>query len=173
MLISMATKGWRRFAESSVTRRDGWLRLLDGYASVDGWCWADGRPAILEAIEWSPRVGGRWTCESCGALGPKILKLGHLAGKSPRWRICSCLQTEFWLRHPRRGCFIRVVDVRRERLAEMERADLALEGFPELTLVEFWRLYLGRPRWSDDQVLQAASRHPVTRIEFEHVEGLP
>lgn len=176
MLISMAKKGWRRFLRSTVTRRDGWLWLVDHYGHLAGAPAANGenwRPAVLEAIEWSPRVGVRWACDTCGALGPKVLRLGAIGG-NPRHRVCDCDPLALTQRLPRRGRYIRVLDARREALADMDEADLAAEGLPELAMVEFWRLFLGgAPSWSDDEIRRAASRKIVTRIEYEHVEARP
>lgn len=178
MLISMAKKGWRRFLRSTVTRRDGWLWLVERTAaSSRGLCRSDGpregELIVLEAIEWSPRVGVRWACDTCGALGPKVLRLGAIGG-NPRHRVCDCDPLALTQRLPRRGRYIRVLDARREALADMDEADLAAEGLPELAMVEFWRLFLGcAPSWSDDEIRRAASRQIVTRIEYEHLEARP
>lgn len=54
---------------------------------------------------------------------------------------------------------IEVVSVRREHLADITPEDVAREGFPGWSVVEFIELYGKRP-----------PGHVVTRIEFRHIE---
>ncbi len=63
-------------------------------------------------------------------------------------------------------CQIRVVDVRRERLSDIHssafsRTELAKEGFPGMTVIEFIRMFRAANKGSLHQW--------ITRIEFEYV----
>jgi hypothetical protein len=123
-------------------------------------------------IEWSPRIGKRWI-HSCGHLGPKRRPYGAASCPS-----CNNYWSAggFWIeeRRPYRGRFVRVLDATREPLAAMPHSDLALEGFPELELIQFWRLYLGLvPGAGAADVVGRAKNHWVTRIKYEHLEGRP
>lgn len=187
MLISMAKKGWKRAQAATVTRRDGWRKMADdllvikysaaeeyGVAILDDPGWRARHLPVLEMVEWSPRVGPRWVCARCEVLGPKRLQVAAPDPGRPIWTHCGCppvIKVEH--RQPRRGLYIRVVDARRECLADMPASDLIREGFPDLGFVEFWRLYLGRPSWSDVRVVEEAGFCEVTRIEYEHLEARP
>ncbi len=58
---------------------------------------------------------------------------------------------------------IEVVNVGRERLEEIEAADVVREGFPKMTPAEFVEMFCGhmkcKPHWD------------VTRIEFRRIDG--
>jgi hypothetical protein len=56
---------------------------------------------------------------------------------------------------------IRIVDVRREALRKITRADVAREGFPGMTPAWFVSMYLKANGGTADQI--------VTRIEFEYL----
>ena len=58
---------------------------------------------------------------------------------------------------------IRVVSVRRERLDAIDAADVAREGFPELSPAEFVAFFC--------REMKCNPGTDVTRIEFEQVEG--
>lgn len=177
MLISMAKKGWPRFLRSTVTRRDGWLWLVDGepfhpfergpiYTRAEILA-VPVRPAgvdtVLEAIEWSPRVGNRWLCFPCGIMGPKDRPGLNFWACPDCGRAGDC-------RMPTRGRFIRVVDARREALGHITPEDLEAEGFPELSREHFVARYCGKVV---HRLTQSDFERTVTRIEFEHLEGAP
>ena len=58
---------------------------------------------------------------------------------------------------------IRVVSVRRERLDAIDAADVAREGFPEMSPAEFVAFFC--------REMKCDPGTDVTRIEFERVEG--
>ena len=60
---------------------------------------------------------------------------------------------------------IRVLSVRREPLANITQEDVVREGFPDMTRGEFIRFFLSKMKTRLGQL------EPVTRIEFEYVEG--
>lgn len=57
---------------------------------------------------------------------------------------------------------VEVVDVRRESLARITRSDVAREGFPNLTPVQFIRFFVEHMGGDEDQ--------EVTRIEWRYLD---
>lgn len=62
----------------------------------------------------------------------------------------------------KRICQIRILDVRRERLNEITIRDLDKEGFPDMSMEQFYKLF---------QKQGATPTDFVNRIEFEYIEG--
>ncbi len=60
-----------------------------------------------------------------------------------------------------RICMIRIVDVRREALDEITKAECVKEGFPELSPAEFVRMFAKHNHCDWDRA--------VNRIEFEYL----
>lgn len=138
------------------------LQLLDGTKDVtrrDGWAFLKAGD-VLEAIEWSPRVGPRWACgdvEPCGWLGTTapLYERGILID-------CPGCGRKAIYRRPRRGGLLRVLSVRREPLGEITQDDVRREGFPDLTPEEFIALYCAPGPPEPHRI--------VTRIEFKKEE---
>lgn len=171
-------KTWRQVVESArlaaegskkriktVTRREGfWIAAKPCHR-----CYAWGQEAtcghgagcprlkpgeVLEAIQWSPRVGKRWVCVRCLALGSTrvdaaaavALPCPHKFGVYADYR------------KPQRGIFLRHIESRREPLSAITPEEVALEGFPGESPDWFRSMaFPGRP-WSFE----------VTRIAFNY-----
>ncbi len=126
-LMSFA-KTWKQFADGSktVTRRAGWLFLKPD--------------DVIEGVEWSPRIGRRWKCRDCGALGGKGLGTDEAHGVCPD----GCGGDAYWML-PERGEFRRILSTRREPLGDITAEEVALEGFPGQSPAWFIRMYTDRP----------------------------
>lgn len=125
---------------------------------------------LIEGVEWSPRVGGRYVCETCGWLGPTS------------WAVlskpceCGCRPSKFTWRRPRRLGLALVLDVREVRLGDITAAEVTAEGFPGLTPADFVRGYCGELALGDlveldNGTAPASKGYPwrVTRIQFQRV----
>lgn len=168
-LISFA-KTLKQFEDGSkdVTRRDGWLHARRG--------------DLLMPVEWSPRVGPRWFCEFCMEPGPTdgpspYRTAGRLIVPSLDARRRAAERIKKWfsghrhgqplaadhcnLRTPRKLSAIRVLSVRRERLGDIDVADVCREGFPGMSTESFVQFFCS-PKKPDP-------RRIVSRIEFEKV----
>ncbi len=132
-LISMA-KTWPSILNKTkvVTRRDGW------------WDYGEDAPRlkegeVIEAIQWSLRVGRRWICSRCGAMGGKLLPTStrFLPGAALDSTLnsvpCDCASLNYGVslavyRAPDRGIFLRHVSSRREPLSALTVPSNKLPG---------------------------------------------
>lgn len=136
-----------RDGSKDVTRRHGWGDLEPG--------------DVVEAIEWSPRVGARWVCRWCCWLGGTG---DSPPGQEPEAAVAVCPSCELHgleRREPERLGRLRIVSVRLERLGEITPDEVRREGFPGLGTAAFLRLFCA-PKPIDP------GRY-VTRVEFERV----
>ena len=58
-------------------------------------------------------------------------------------------------------CQIHVIDVRREPLSDITKNDIIKEGFPEMTVDDFVKMFTTHMKCKEDSI--------VTRIEFEYL----
>ena len=155
--------------------------------------WAAARSgSLVETVEWSPRVGARWTCMACGWLGSTKLEASprmELRAGDPdmltamltamrmlnhAWN-CFCgtdadeetmgeTLKRVLYRPPRRGGLAVIVSTRVERLGDITRPELALEGFPGMDVINFVALYSGHEHGS--RAWNLATNWKVTRLEL-------
>lgn len=136
-----------RDGTKDVTRRDGWKHLRPG--------------DVVEAVEWSARVGPRWACtdftrSNCGWFG------STLEDRPPEGLCPECSSPRITYRKPRRLGLLRIRSARRERLGDIHPEEVSREGFPGESPEWFIRMYCAPGKPDPDR--------EVTRVEFERME---
>jgi len=131
-----------------VTRRGGWTKKK-GEPAVWRRGWAKAKAGdLVELVEWSPRVGARWSCDLCGSLGPTgaaILPDRVLFGPSEAWAYAHTCGIHgphgLEYRYPERLGVRRIVSADAVQLGNIDQVDLVREGFPGMTPEAFVAMY--------------------------------